>query len=213
MGFEGKGISKLSELMIDADKDWQGKGISNIKELAAGMAIGDMLIYDGTRIIKLQPGPVGRVLTSQGPGALPIWAPGGGGLPFSTNIIEYRCDPDDPPVEREKNTIYQNTTGRPMFVTVDYVVQCLNVAPTVVKESYCFAYISTDGGANFFAQGKQIGQSGSVAWISNQTGAGSWGIKHYDVVSFIVPPNYYYQIVVPGYITGTFAFFHWIEID
>ena len=28
------GITKLSELQVDADKNWQGCGISNLKELA-----------------------------------------------------------------------------------------------------------------------------------------------------------------------------------
>ncbi|GAJ23279.1 unnamed protein product, partial [marine sediment metagenome] len=35
-----KGITKISELEIDADKDWDGKGISNIKEIAEAMATG-----------------------------------------------------------------------------------------------------------------------------------------------------------------------------
>jgi len=71
------GISKLSELEIDADKDWQVKGISNIKEVAAAMAIGHIDQHDGAKLVTLPPGVANTVLTSQGPGKLVIWAPGG----------------------------------------------------------------------------------------------------------------------------------------
>lgn len=71
------GISKISELEIDADKDWQGRGISNLKEVAAGMATGDIAQHDGARLVKLPPGLANYVLTSEGPGKLVTWAPGG----------------------------------------------------------------------------------------------------------------------------------------
>ena len=71
------GISRLSELEIDADKDWQTKGISNIKEIVLGMAIGDVVQHNGTRLVKLSPGQAHHVLTSEGPGKLVVWAPGG----------------------------------------------------------------------------------------------------------------------------------------
>ena len=71
------GISKLSELEIDADKNWNLKGISNIKEIALGMAIGDIVQHDGARLVKLSPGEAHHVLTSEGPGKLVTWAPGG----------------------------------------------------------------------------------------------------------------------------------------
>ncbi len=71
------GISKLSELEIDADKDWQGKGIANIKEVAAGMAIGDIIQHDGVKLVRLPPGMANYVLTSEGGGKLVVWAPGG----------------------------------------------------------------------------------------------------------------------------------------
>jgi len=65
------GITKLSELTIDADKDWQGFGIFNIKEVAAAMAKGDLAI--GGSIVKLTPGAVGLPLTSAGAGNTPTW--------------------------------------------------------------------------------------------------------------------------------------------
>jgi len=71
------GISRLSELEIDADKDWQTKGISNIKEIVLGMGIGDVVQHDGARLVKLSPGQAHHVLTSEGVGKLVVWAPGG----------------------------------------------------------------------------------------------------------------------------------------
>ena len=71
------GISKLSELEIDTDKDWQGKGITNIKQVAAGMAIGHILQHSGSILEALVPGPAHNVLTSEGPGKKVVWAPGG----------------------------------------------------------------------------------------------------------------------------------------
>ena len=71
------GISKLSELEIDADKDWQTKGISNIREIVQDMGIGNAVQHDGTRLVKLSPGQAHHVLTSEGPGKLVVWAPGG----------------------------------------------------------------------------------------------------------------------------------------
>ena len=65
------GITKLSELEIDADKDWQGFGISNIKEVAAAMAKGDLPI--GGSMDKLTPGTAGEPLTSAGAGNTPTW--------------------------------------------------------------------------------------------------------------------------------------------
>ena len=69
------GISKLSELEIDVDKDWQAFGISNIKELAAAMTRGDILVRDDDVLVRILPGTIGHVLTSSGPLHLPVWAP------------------------------------------------------------------------------------------------------------------------------------------
>ena len=51
------GISKLSELEIDADKDWQGKGITNVKEMASAMGHGDLVVKTTSTpiLIKLPP--------------------------------------------------------------------------------------------------------------------------------------------------------------
>lgn len=70
------GVTNLSELEIDADKDWQALGIVNIAELVTGMAKGDIPVRDDAVIAALSPTPgsIGKKLTSQGPGALPIWS-------------------------------------------------------------------------------------------------------------------------------------------
>ncbi len=72
-----KGVTKLSQLQIDADKGWSLKGISNIKELALAMVQGDILVHDGTRIIRLPAGSANYVLTSDGPGLMVKWGPPG----------------------------------------------------------------------------------------------------------------------------------------
>jgi len=79
MSFVGTGgVAKLSQLTIDVDKDWNGKAITNLKGLAAGLLQGDLIIKGpGGVLIALHPGVANTVLTSSGPGALPTWAPGG----------------------------------------------------------------------------------------------------------------------------------------
>ena len=53
---------KLSELPIDVDKAWLAFGITDLKELAAGMNKGDMAISDGTNLIIISPGSIGTNL-------------------------------------------------------------------------------------------------------------------------------------------------------
>jgi hypothetical protein len=66
--------TKLSEYEINADKDWQDFGITNVQQLAAGMAKGDMLFFDGTRLVKITPGPIGSMLTTHDMGNDPYWS-------------------------------------------------------------------------------------------------------------------------------------------
>ena len=77
-----KGITKLSELEIDADKDWQVKGITNIKQVAASMVIGNLAQHNGTILQRIVNGGDGYVLTSQGLGKLLVWGPAGGALRY-----------------------------------------------------------------------------------------------------------------------------------
>jgi hypothetical protein len=45
------GITKLSQLQIDANKDWQAKEIQNLKAIVAGMTKGDM-VYRGDSVLQ-----------------------------------------------------------------------------------------------------------------------------------------------------------------
>ena len=69
-----RAVRRLSELIIDADKPWESKGITNVKEVAEGMAKGDMVFFDGTRLAKLAPGPIGTMLTTHDFGNDPTWS-------------------------------------------------------------------------------------------------------------------------------------------
>jgi len=87
MALLNKGITKLSQLNIDSDKAWldkQGnpKGISNIKELAANMVKGELLVKGDSVIERLPAGPDSYVLTSRGTGKIPTWAPAAGQLKY-----------------------------------------------------------------------------------------------------------------------------------
>jgi hypothetical protein len=68
-----KPVIALSQLIIDADKDWQAKGISNLKEAALGMQRGDVLARDSSVLVKLPPTSIGDELTCHGPGAALTW--------------------------------------------------------------------------------------------------------------------------------------------
>ena len=68
-----KGAARLSELLIDTDKDMGGFGLTNIKEVAAGMAVGDTIFHDGAGIQKLSPGPLNSALVTRGPGHDPFY--------------------------------------------------------------------------------------------------------------------------------------------
>jgi hypothetical protein len=87
MGLLIKGITKLSELEIDADKVWVDlgavpHGITSIKEVAQAMARGDLVVRGDTVLIRIQPGADGYVLTSSGLGKIPVWMPAGGSLKY-----------------------------------------------------------------------------------------------------------------------------------
>ncbi len=69
-----KTVSKLSELVIDADKLWSDKGISNVKEIADGMAKGDMVFSDGVKLVKITPGSIGTMLTCHDSGNNLTWS-------------------------------------------------------------------------------------------------------------------------------------------
>ena len=68
------GITRLSGLEIDADKNWNGYGISNVKELAPGMQRGDIMQRGDSGVLeKISPGAIGFEITSNGPGHEVEW--------------------------------------------------------------------------------------------------------------------------------------------
>ena len=75
IGAGAAGITKLSELEIDADKDWQAKGITNVKEIAEAMEHGD-IVYRGAGVLERLNADAGKgynFLRSRGPGMPPVW--------------------------------------------------------------------------------------------------------------------------------------------
>jgi hypothetical protein len=70
-----KGISRLSQLQIDLDKDWQAREITNLKAIAQAMGIGD-IAYRGNDVIEALNADAGKgynFLKSRGPGLSPVW--------------------------------------------------------------------------------------------------------------------------------------------
>ena len=67
------GVSKISQLDVDTDKDWAAFGLTSVKEVVAGMDIGDSIYFDGNRIQKLIPGVIGSELITMGLNHNPRW--------------------------------------------------------------------------------------------------------------------------------------------
>ena len=70
-----KGITRLSQLGIDVDKDWQAKGITNLKSIAEAMAHGD-IVFRGASVLEKLGADAGKgynFLRSRGPGLSPAW--------------------------------------------------------------------------------------------------------------------------------------------
>ena len=81
------GAKRISDLEIDVDKDFQVKGITNLKQVAASMSKGDIVAKDTTILVRIPPGPVDYVLTSRGALQLPTWAPAGGALKYYFPVL------------------------------------------------------------------------------------------------------------------------------
>lgn len=75
MSLLAKGITRLSELHIDSDKDWRAMGITNLREVTSGMIEGDLVVRDANRLTRIPASHLGHVLTSAGLGHIPAWAP------------------------------------------------------------------------------------------------------------------------------------------
>lgn len=124
------GITKLSQLTIDADKDWQLKGISNIKELALAMVRGDLLVHDGVRIIRFPASVANLVLTSTGPLSMLQWLPGG---LYLNRFIPAQIDLLGPTVT--KNTVRSHTRNNPNSpITSTHVETYGDLPASMVKQ-------------------------------------------------------------------------------
>lgn len=74
----GGGPTNWSDIVIDADKNMLGFGMSNMKQVVAGMIGGDLIAKGlGGVLIRIPAGTANTVLTSAGIGQVPTWAPGG----------------------------------------------------------------------------------------------------------------------------------------
>ena len=73
MSLLSKGVSRLSELKIDTDKDLERYGLANLKKVVADMAVGDIIYRDATGIQKLSPGMASSVLITRGLGHDPYY--------------------------------------------------------------------------------------------------------------------------------------------
>ena len=70
-----KGIARLSQLEIDADKNWQAREITNLKTIASAMGHGD-IAFRGTGVLEKLMADAGKgynFLRSRGPGLSPVW--------------------------------------------------------------------------------------------------------------------------------------------
>ncbi|MFH1087508.1 MAG: hypothetical protein V1737_02845 [Chloroflexota bacterium] len=70
-----KGIARLSQLEIDADKDWQAREITNLKTIAGTMGHGD-IAFRGAGVLEKLVADAGKgysFLRSRGPGLSPVW--------------------------------------------------------------------------------------------------------------------------------------------
>ena len=61
------GIKALSQLVVDADKDWNGLSLTNVKEVTSDMRKGDLFQKgSGLNLVRLIPTNHGDQLTSNG---------------------------------------------------------------------------------------------------------------------------------------------------
>lgn len=115
--------------------------------------------------------------------------PGNGGSNYAGPTASTTAAPwfGSPTGSRTSGAVYQNATGKPIWVTFS------NTNSSSLDQIYS-AYCSTDSGAN--GQVAQIGTSDPTNY-------------HYMSMSFVVPPGYFYRITgAPG-----FSGFIWTEVN
>jgi len=70
-----RGVAMLSQLEIDANKDWQAREITNLKTIAGAMGHGD-IAFRGAGVLERLVADAGKgynFLKSRGPGLSPVW--------------------------------------------------------------------------------------------------------------------------------------------
>ena len=69
------GVSKWSQIVIDIEKDMQGFGITNLKELEAAMPVGAIIAYSAEmgRLAAVAPGKRTTELLTKGTRWPPVW--------------------------------------------------------------------------------------------------------------------------------------------
>jgi len=115
----GGGASKWSQITIDTDKDMGGYGMHNVSKVAAGMVGGDVVVKGlGGVLVRIPAGIASQMLTSQGIGAIPTWAPGGLYLNryfpigiFLTSLLGIQSVDHDVAKAAPLSCIYVNTIG------------------------------------------------------------------------------------------------------
>jgi hypothetical protein len=68
------GVTLLSQIEIDTNKDWGNKEISNVASITANMMQGDFIYYNGSTLARLPAGSPGHNLQCLGPGNNPRWS-------------------------------------------------------------------------------------------------------------------------------------------
>jgi len=131
------GITRLSELIVDADKNWQAFGISNLKELALGMARGDFAVRGDAVLQRLQPSTIGYILTSAGLLHIPSWQPAPGPLLYYFPVpIDLTHDEAKPAVDRSiaKTVAIPNPDHKQAYLDDPAdMIKRLTPAPTTSK--------------------------------------------------------------------------------
>lgn len=131
-----KGVDRLSQLNIDADKDWNIKGITNIKQVAALMSKGDIIVRDTSVLVRLAAGPDGYVLTSAGIGKIPAWTPAGGALKYYFPVFIYSSHAEAKPTVNESIAKVVITNSDKKYTYGDApgdMIKLLTPAPTTAK--------------------------------------------------------------------------------
>jgi hypothetical protein len=70
------GASKWSQVVIDADKNMGGFGLTDLKEIALGMNVGDILCFNAAtnQLAKVSIGAAGTELLTKGQHFPPVWS-------------------------------------------------------------------------------------------------------------------------------------------